>query len=76
MILYLLILHTILGLISQSVDKIFKNKMLNLDGVIILETDQEERILNEIEKYKKNIYDIRKYGRVKLIFLNAQERND
>ena len=56
-------------LIVKSVEKIFKNDMLSTEGIIILETDQEERILKEIKEYGQNIYDIRRYGRVKLIFM-------
>lgn len=56
-------------LIAKSVEKIFKNDMLSTEGIIILETDEEERILKEIKEYEQNIYDIRRYGRVKLIFM-------
>lgn len=56
-------------LIAKSVEKIFQNDMLSTEGIMILETDQEERILKEIKKYEENIYDIRRYGRVKLIFM-------
>ena len=56
-------------LIVKSVEKIFLNDILSTEGIIILETDQEERILEEIKEYEQNIYDIRRYGRVKLIFM-------
>ena len=56
-------------LIAKSVEKIFQNDILSTEGIIILETDQEERILKEIKEYEENIYDIRRYGRVKLIFM-------
>lgn len=56
-------------LIAKSVEKILKNDMLSTEGIIILETDEEERILKEIKGYEQNIYDIRRYGRVKLIFM-------
>ena len=56
-------------LIAKSVEKIFLNDILSTEGIIILETDQEERILEEIKEYEQNIYDIRRYGRVKLIFM-------
>ena len=56
-------------LVFESVEKIFKNNMLSTEGIIIIETDQDERILKEIKEYEEKIYDIRKYGRVKLIFL-------
>ena len=56
-------------LISKSIEIIYKNNMLSDEGIVIIETDQEERILKEILKFEENIYDIRKYGRVKLIFM-------
>lgn len=59
-------------LVKDSVDEILKNEYLKDSGIIILETDEEERInkeLNEIKDKKIDIYDKRKYGRVMLIFL-------
>ena len=56
-------------LIEKCVEKIYENGLLSTEGIIILETDQEERILSEIKKFEENIYDTRKYGRVKLIFM-------
>ena len=59
------------NLVKDSVGEILKNEYLNDSGIIIIETDEEERIykeLNEIEE-KIDIYDKRKYGRVILIFL-------
>ena len=45
--------------------------MLKKGGIIIIETDEPEREIREIRdiniEYK--IYDLRKYGRVSLIFL-------
>lgn len=55
--------------IYQSVKIIIENKALNEDGLIILETDEEKRILEQISKLKVEITDQRKYGRVHLIFL-------
>lgn len=56
----------------EAIKIILKNNILTNDGIIILETDsnEKEKLLNEIDI---NIYDIRKYGRVKLIFLNRKE---
>lgn len=55
----------------EAIKIIIKNNILTNDGIIILETDsnEKEKLLNEIDI---NIYDIRKYGRVKLIFLNRK----
>ncbi len=55
----------------EALKKISEAKMLKNDGIIIIETDEPERELKEISniniEYK--IYDLRKYGRVSLIFL-------
>lgn len=60
------------NLVKESVVEILENEYLKDSGIIIIETDEEERIykeLNEIDKEKIDIYDKRKYGRVVLIFL-------
>ena len=55
--------------ISKSAELIKEKKLLNDDGIIIAETDQEERVIKELENIEIEIYDIRKYGRAKLIFM-------
>ena len=47
--------------------------LLEKDGIIIVETDKEERELKELEKVQVEVYDLRKYGRVHLLFLNQKE---
>ena len=48
-------------------------ELLKKDGILIIETDEEERELKELEKLQVEVYDLRKYGRVHLIFLNRKE---
>lgn len=48
---------------------ILEYKLLNKDGIIIAETDDLDRVLEEIKSLNINIKDIRKFGRVKLLFL-------
>ena len=48
--------------------------LLKEKGTIIIETDDEKRELLEIEKLDIRIDDIRKYGRVSLIFLKKPEQ--
>ena len=55
--------------ISKSLRKIIEFKLLNEEGLIILETDDEKRVLKEIENIKVKIVDTRKYGRATIIFL-------
>ena len=52
---------------------ITQNNMLTNDGIIIFETDKnKEEYLNVLEKYA-SIKNLRKYGRVTLVFLNRKE---
>ena len=53
----------------DSVSLILEYKLLNNDGIIIIETDQKEREIKELEEMNVEIYDTRKYGRANLIFL-------
>ena len=57
----------------EAIKIIIEKEMLLEDGIIIFETDQEEKeYIDEIEKYA-SIKDLRKYGRVKLLFLSRKE---
>ena len=60
------------NLAIDAVEEILKRNLLSEDGIIIIETDDEERELRNLEKININVYDLRKYGRVKLIFLNRK----
>ena len=53
----------------DSVTRILSLDLLKEKGNIIIETDDEKRELLELEKLNVEILDIRKYGRVSLIFL-------
>ena len=55
--------------IFESLKIITENNILKEDGLIILETDEKDRILNQIDKLKIEVIDQRKYGRAHLIFL-------
>lgn len=61
-----------LDIAVSSIKIILEYKMLSKDGIIILETDEEERELGELENIKLEVYDVRKYGRVSLIFLRER----
>ena len=58
--------------ISKSTKLIKKKNLLKEEGIIIAETDQEERVKKEIENKQIEIYDTRKYGRAKLIFMRKE----
>ena len=55
-----------------AVEKIIELDVLQEEGIIIIETDDEKRELEQLENTKVNVYDLRKYGRVKLLFLNRK----
>lgn len=57
------------NLIVKSLLKISDLRLLNDDGIIVLETDEPERVQEEIKDLSIKAFDIRKYGRVSLIFL-------
>lgn len=61
--------------VKESVEKIIQLNLLQKSGKIIIETDDEERILKEIENLNVSITNLRKYGRVKVIFLNLNIEN-
>ena len=56
-----------------AIDKLIKNKRLNKDSLIIIETDQKERIKEKINNLPVDIIDERKYGRANLIFLKKRD---
>ena len=57
--------------ISEALKKIVEYGMTQKDNTIIIETDDEIRILKEIENIKIKIVDKRKYGRATIIFLEV-----
>lgn len=55
----------------QAIEIILKYEMLKENGVIVFETDREEAI-NAVNGFT-NVIDLRKYGRVRLVFLGRKE---
>lgn len=60
------------GYIKKSIEKIIEYHLLEENGIIILETDEPNRILEELKNENIVIYDNRKYGRVSLLFANRK----
>ena len=57
----------------DSINRILERNILSEDGIIILETDEEQREIEELENVRNlEIYDRRKYGRVILLFLRER----
>lgn len=55
--------------ISKALKKINELGITKKESIIIIETDDEQRILKEIENIEIKIVDKRKYGRATIIFL-------
>ncbi len=53
---------------------IVDKELIKEDGIIIIETDEVERILKQLSNLNINIIDQRKYGRVYLVFLRIRPR--
>ena len=54
-----------------SLEIILKERLASKDCIIILETDDEDRILEQIKNIDVKIIDKRKYGRASIIFLKC-----
>lgn len=55
--------------IRQALEKLLQLESINKDTLIIAETDELEKVLEDIEDLKIEIIDRRKYGRANIIFL-------
>ena len=58
---------------EEAAKIIIQEKLLNEDGLIVLETDDKEKILKNLDTNILEIDDIKKYGRVYLLFLYSKE---
>ena len=57
----------------EVVKQILSLDLLADNGIIIIETDEIKREEEELKELDVEVYDLRKYGRVYLIFLNRKE---
>lgn len=57
---------------EEATEYIVENDLLEIDGIIIIETDNEDKIIKGLKVEKVEVYDIRKYGRVSLLFLKRK----
>lgn len=58
--------------VCKSIKIILEKEILKEDSYMIVETDEEERIIEKIKKLEVDVIDQRKYGRVHLIFLKRK----
>ena len=57
----------------EAIKIIMQNDNLQEEGIVVFETDREKEYIDNIEEYAKLI-DLRKYGRVTLLFLGRKEK--
>ncbi len=57
---------------NEAIKILVNSEIINKETLIIIETDEEKRILKQIENLEIEIIDKRKYGRVHLIFLKLK----
>lgn len=57
---------------TDALKRIITLDLISKDGCIIIETEDENKEVKNIEQIDININDIRKYGRVKLMFLSRK----
>lgn len=57
-----------------AVKIILDNSLIGEDSIIVIETDQEKRLKEQLKKLEIEIVDERKYGRAHLIFLNQKRK--
>lgn len=55
--------------VEIAINEIIKYKLISINTKIIIETDDEKRILKQIENKNVEVVDKRKYGRATIIFL-------
>lgn len=58
---------------EDASEKIIKLELLERNGIIIIETDNKEKVLKNINNDLLDVYDTRNYGRVTLVFLKSKK---
>lgn len=58
----------------EAINIMLEKDLIGEDSIIIVETDQEKRVKEQLEKLEIEIIDERKYGRVHLIFLSQKRK--
>ena len=60
------------NLAFESVKIILDKKIINKKSIMIIETDEVERVISQVRNLKIEIIDQRRYGRAHLIFLKEK----
>lgn len=61
------------NLAIDSIKIILEKNIVNEESIIIVETDEKDRILKEVKEMKIEIIDTRKYGRASMIFFKIRK---
>lgn len=59
---------------SQAIQIMLEQNLIKEDSILIIETDQEQKIKEQLKDIAIEIIDERKYGRVHLIFLSQKRK--
>lgn len=57
---------------EKATEIIVDKNLLNDNGIIIIETDTREKVIEKLQNIDITMYDERKYGRVSLLFLRKE----
>lgn len=57
---------------EDAAKQIVEKRLLSENGLIVLETDDKDKVLEKLDKNILEISDIKKYGRVYLLFLHSK----
>ena len=58
----------------NAIVNIVERKLLSEEAIIIIETDDEKKITSRVVNMEMQVYDIRKYGKARLVFLKRKEQ--
>ncbi|MBR6504749.1 MAG: 16S rRNA (guanine(966)-N(2))-methyltransferase RsmD [Clostridia bacterium] len=61
-------------LAEEAILKILNKNLLSNNAIIIVETNDENKIITGVVNTEIQVYDIRKYGNAKLVFLKRKEQ--
>jgi 16S rRNA (guanine966-N2)-methyltransferase len=61
------------NLVFESIEIIINKKIVDQNSIIIIETDDEKKILEQLKTVEVEITDKRKYGRASIIFLKINK---
>lgn len=58
----------------RAVKIILENNLIDENSILVIETDQEKKVKEQLQKLEIEIIDERKYGRVHLVFLSKKRK--